>query len=115
MPCISVPLENTCYLKTPSLSTWQEAREQCWTWGGDLAFPLLSNKSTPRSWLQDTEEVWLAGSQEYHARPVLSNTKEFQPGTFMACFSDLWRCTDNDGPFSDPSSSTPRETVPAST
>ena len=26
-------------------------------WGGELAFPLPHNTSTPRSWLQDEEEV----------------------------------------------------------
>ena len=105
----AVPLENTCYLKTVLQGSWQEAREECWRWGGDLAFPLLSNKSTPRSWLQDSEEVWLAGSEEFHARPALpSHSEAFQPGTFMACFSDLWRCTDSDGPFSDPTSATAR-------
>ena len=37
--------------------SWEEAREQCWDWGGELSFPLLSNNTTPKSWLQDHEEV----------------------------------------------------------
>ena len=70
---ISVPLENTCYLKTGKVSSWAEARAQCWAWGGELALPLTSNTSTPNSWLQDDEEVWLGGGAEYHARPILSH------------------------------------------
>ena len=48
----AVPLENTCYHKTLAVTSWAEARRQCWDWGGDLAFPLTSNMSTPRSWQQ---------------------------------------------------------------
>lgn len=91
------------------MGSWSEARRECWRWGGELAFPLLSNKSTPRSWLQDSEEVWLAGREEFHARPVLpSDSPAFTAGTYMACFSDLWRCTDSGGPFTDPASTTAR-------
>ena len=130
---LSVPLENTCYMKTKTSTSWSEARSQCLEWGGDLAWPLLSNNTTPKSWLQerdhqdmryqlhslllviflrlnlscksllkDDEEVWLAGKEEFHARPVLSfDDSSYQPGTYMACFSDLWRCTDNGGPRTD--------------
>ena len=49
---ITVPLENTCYLKTGLAGSWAEARAQCWAWGGELALPLTSNTSTPNSWLQ---------------------------------------------------------------
>ena len=53
----SVPLENTCFIKTVVKGSWEEARQQCWDWGGELSFPLLSNNTTPKSWLQDDEEV----------------------------------------------------------
>ena len=52
MMVITVPLENTCYLKTGLAGSWAEARSQCWAWGGELALPLTSNTSTPNSWLQ---------------------------------------------------------------
>ena len=52
---ITVPLENTCYLKTGLAGSWAEARAQCWAWGGELALPLTSNTSTPNSWLQVRE------------------------------------------------------------
>ena len=43
----------------------------------------------------------MAGKEEFHARPALSfASSEFQEGTYMICFSDLWRCTDN-GPHLD--------------
>ena len=100
--CVSVPLENTCYLKTRVVGTWEEARAQCWDWGGDLTLPLLSNKTTPKSWLQDSEEVWLGGRGEYHARPAIApSSSAYMSGTYMACFSDLWRCVDNGGPYTD--------------
>lgn len=42
--CIKIILllGNTCYKLTPKL-TWRESRRQCWSWGGDLAFPLDPN------------------------------------------------------------------------
>lgn len=96
-----IPLENTCFIKTVVKGSWKEARQQCWDWGGELAFPLLSNNTTPKSWLQDDEEIWLAGKEEFHARPAISfANSQFQEGTYMVCFSDLWRCTDN-GPHLD--------------
>ena len=33
---------DTCYKKTEPMS-WSEARAQCWSWGGELAFPLPSD------------------------------------------------------------------------
>ena len=37
--------------------------------------------------------MWLAGPTQHPARPLLASTDpRYQPGTFMACFSDLWRC-----------------------
>jgi len=96
-----IPLENTCFIKTIVKGSWKEARRQCWDWGGELSFPLLSNNTTPKSWMQDDEEIWLAGKEEFHARPTISFTgPQFQEGTYMVCFSDLWRCTDN-GPHLD--------------
>ena len=43
----------------PKLSSnWQQfSLLICRDWGGELAFPLPHNTSTPRSWLQDEEEV----------------------------------------------------------
>ena len=36
--------------------------------------------------------MWLAGPTQHPARPLLASTDpRYQPGTFMACFSDLWR------------------------
>ena len=66
-----VPLENTCFIKTVVKGSWEEARQQCWDWGGELAFPLLSNKTTPKSWMQDDEEVsWNHDSIYNNALPI---------------------------------------------
>ena len=63
-----VPTENTCYLKTQVNGSWAEARAECQDWGGELAFPLPATNTTPHSWMQDKEEVWLAGSTHQIAR-----------------------------------------------
>ena len=48
---------NTCYKKTEPMS-WQDARTQCWNWGGELAFPLKSDEDCKRrTYIPDTEEV----------------------------------------------------------
>ena len=45
--------------------------------------------------LQDHSQVWLAGGAEQSARPPISgSSKDFIDGTYMVCFSDLWRCTE---------------------
>ena len=43
----------------------------------------------------DTTQVWLAGGAEQSARPPIpAISKAFVDGTYMVCFSDLWRCTE---------------------
>jgi hypothetical protein len=54
-------------------------------WGGELTFPLPATSSTPRTWLQDQEEVWLAGNTPLPARPpVPLSSPLFQPGSYKA-------------------------------
>ena len=36
---------------------WDEARRQCWLWGGELAFPLPNQHCTVVSFATQTEEV----------------------------------------------------------
>ena len=36
---------------------WDEARRQCWLWGGELAFPLPNQQCTVVSYATETEEV----------------------------------------------------------
>ena len=44
---------------------------------------------------QDGTQVWLAGGAEQSARPAIrSISPAFLDGTYMVCFSDLWRCTE---------------------
>jgi hypothetical protein len=52
-------------------------------WGGELTFPLPATSSTPRTWMQDQEEVWLAGNTPLPARPpVPLDSPLFQPGSY---------------------------------
>ena len=40
-------------------------------------------------------QVWLAGGTEQSARPTIpAISRAFVDGTYMVCFSDLWRCTE---------------------
>ena len=40
-------------------------------------------------------QVWLAGGTEQSARPTIpAISPAFVDGTYMVCFSDLWRCTE---------------------
>ena len=43
-------------------------------WGGELAFPLPHNTSTPRSWLQDEEEVRWKNENKNTRRKKITNT-----------------------------------------
>jgi hypothetical protein len=41
---------------------WKEAREQCWRWGGELAWPLPKSGCTSKTYVFKTEEVrWNQG------------------------------------------------------
>lgn len=48
----------TCYKRTEELVDWDEARRQCWLWGGELAFPLPNQHCTVVSYATQTEEVY---------------------------------------------------------
>jgi hypothetical protein len=37
--------------------TWQEAREQCWKWGGELALPLPQKDCSSKIYVYKKEEV----------------------------------------------------------
>jgi hypothetical protein len=64
-------------------------------WGGELTFPLPATSSTPRTWLQDQEEVWLAGNTPLPARPpVPLNSPLFQPGSYKAGLIFYNYCTE---------------------
>ena len=47
----------TCYKRTEQEVDWDEARRQCWLWGGELAFPLPNQHCTVVSYATQTEEV----------------------------------------------------------
>ena len=47
----------TCYKRTEKEMEWDEARRQCWLWGGELAFPLPNQHCTVVSYATETEEV----------------------------------------------------------
>ena len=50
-------LGQTCYKRTEKVMNWDEARRQCWLWGGELAFPLPDQQCTVVSYATETEEV----------------------------------------------------------
>ena len=50
-------LGQTCYKRTEQEVDWDEARRQCWLWGGELAFPLPNQHCTVVSYATQTEEV----------------------------------------------------------
>ena len=50
-------LGQTCYKRTEKVMNWDEARRQCWLWGGELAFPLPDQHCTVVSYATETEEV----------------------------------------------------------
>ena len=57
---------NTCY-KTTEVTDWNSARQQCWNWGGELAFLLPGNDPecrAPVPGLQH-EEVILRDSNQF--------------------------------------------------
>ena len=76
---------DTCYKKTEPMS-WIEARAQCWSWGGELAFPLP--KSHPeciaRTTYRNAEKLWIAGPEDCgEARcPLSFNDAKFVEGTY---------------------------------
>ena len=37
---VNFRLGNTCYKFTENFSNWKMARAECWSYGGELAFPL---------------------------------------------------------------------------
>ncbi len=62
---------NTCYKLTDSAMSWREARRKCWSWGGELAFP-LDQESPECSW------------------PIFSNTEE-EVFNYEKCFGfNVW-------------------------
>ena len=40
---------NTCYKQTDEATDWISARAQCWSYGGDLAFPLPNDDEECRA------------------------------------------------------------------
>ncbi|CAB4059312.1 unnamed protein product [Lepeophtheirus salmonis] len=74
---------NTCYKKTDKLE-WDQARRQCWVWGGDLSFPLKEgNECSAPIIIRDAEELWIAGSSKMDVRPILQlDSPLFQEGTY---------------------------------
>ena len=48
---------NTCYKQTEEATDWLSARAQCWSYGGDLAFPL------PKDDEECTARIWSKGDE----------------------------------------------------
>ena len=57
LPTKTIFKGQTCYKRTEDLVDWDEARRQCWLWGGELAFPLPNQHCTVVSYATQTEEV----------------------------------------------------------
>ena len=51
--------DHTCYKKTSLASDWRSARRQCWSMGGELAFPLdqKSAECKKGTYISKKEEV----------------------------------------------------------
>ena len=48
---------NTCYKQTEEATDWLSARAQCWSYGGDLAFPLPKDDEECRA------RIWSKGEE----------------------------------------------------
>ena len=108
---------NTCY-KTTEVTDWNSARQQCWNWGGELAFLLPGNDPecrAPVPGLQHEEVIlrdsnqflcakkillqyWLAGTQNCsEARcPIPFNDPLFEVGAFGNSSDICFASTDID-------------------